>query len=104
MPFDALPPDLVLKTIDLKKYYEVGGLLSKKRIIKAVDGVSVNIGNEVYCIVGESGCGKSTFARTLLGLEDITDGDVLLRVPKELAEELRRMGEKVREIPYPIDI
>ena len=96
MPFDPLPPDLVLKTIDLKKYYEVGGLLGKKRIIKAVDGVNVNVGNEVYCVVGESGCGKSTFARTLLGLEEITDGDVLLKVPEHLAEELRRMGEKVK--------
>jgi len=96
LPLDPLPPDLVLKTVDLKKYYTVGGLLGKKRIIKAVDGVNLSIGNEVYCVVGESGCGKSTLARTLLGLEEITEGNVLLKVPKELAEELRRMGEKVK--------
>ncbi len=96
MPFDALPPDVSLKTINLKKYYIVGGLLSPKRTVKAVDGIDLTLRHEVYCIVGESGCGKSTFARVVVGLEEPTEGDVLLNVSPTLAEALRKAGEKVK--------
>ena len=96
MSFDALPPDVVLKTIDLKKYYIVGGFLSPKRVVKAVDGINLTLKNEVYCIVGESGCGKSTFARVVIGLEEPTEGDVLFKVSDQVAETLKKMGERVK--------
>ena len=45
--------------------------------VKAVDGVSFDVGTgETVALVGESGCGKSTVAMTLLGLEDRSDGVV----------------------------
>ncbi|MFN7343417.1 MAG: ATP-binding cassette domain-containing protein, partial [bacterium] len=59
-----------LELRNLEKHFvkSGGGLLSsKKEIVKAVDGVSLNIEKgEILGLVGESGCGKSTLSRTLM--------------------------------------
>lgn len=63
----------ILETKNLKKYYKV-----KDGLLHAVDGVSISIENgQTLGVVGESGCGKSTFGRVVLGLEKPTGGDVL---------------------------
>ncbi|MFI7419521.1 ABC transporter ATP-binding protein [Nonomuraea sp. NPDC049684] len=50
---------------------------SRGRSARAVDGVNLAIGQgEIVALVGESGCGKTTLARTLLGLERPTSGEV----------------------------
>ncbi|OLZ41672.1 peptide ABC transporter ATP-binding protein [Natrinema saccharevitans] len=68
--------DVMIEVEGLKTYYEDGGLLGGTPV-KAVDGVSFDIHRgETLGLVGESGCGKTTLGRTLLQLEDATDGEI----------------------------
>jgi peptide/nickel transport system ATP-binding protein len=68
--------EVLLEVNNVKKYFDVG----KNSILKAVDDVSLDIfKGETFGIVGESGCGKSTLGRTIIGLYDITDGEVLYK-------------------------
>ena len=60
----------------LRTHYESERLVGGKPV-KAVDGVSVEIGRgETFGIVGESGCGKTTLGRSILRLEDVDGGRV----------------------------
>ncbi|MBI1217763.1 MAG: dipeptide ABC transporter ATP-binding protein [Rhodobacteraceae bacterium] len=75
--------EVVLKMEDLRKYYEVsagnlfGGGLTK--VVKANETLSFEAREgETLAIVGESGCGKSTFAKVLMGLETATSGSIML--------------------------
>lgn len=75
--------DVILKIDDLKKYYQVaanamfGG--GDTKVVKANETLTFEAReSETLAIVGESGCGKSTFAKVLMGLETATDGQILL--------------------------
>lgn len=71
--------DALLDIRDLKVHYELGGRLFGRSdaVVQAVDGVSLKVEKgELLALVGESGCGKSTIAKTLVGLVDPTDGDI----------------------------
>ena len=65
-------PDVLLRVEHLKQYFRSG-----PAVTKAVDDVSFFIRKgEVFGLVGESGCGKTTTGRTIINLYDPTEGDV----------------------------
>ena len=76
--------DTVLEVQRMRKYYEVldrslAAIISGKRVryIKANESLDFDARRgETVAIVGESGCGKSTFAKVLIGLETATAGEV----------------------------
>lgn len=74
----------LLEVRDLKVTFNVGrtGLLPwvSPRLLRAVDGVSFSVNaGETLGIVGESGCGKSSLARALVGLNPIAGGEAVFR-------------------------
>ncbi|MFQ5935843.1 MAG: ABC transporter ATP-binding protein [Acidiferrobacterales bacterium] len=56
---------------------EHGRIVHHRETVKAINGVELNVlRGEAFCVVGESGCGKSTIARTIMGLLKPTSGAV----------------------------
>jgi oligopeptide/dipeptide ABC transporter ATP-binding protein len=65
---------------DLKKYFPIYGGIFSKVIghVQAVDGVSFTVDkNQILGLVGESGCGKTTVGRLVLGLIEPTEGEII---------------------------
>src|SRR3989304_2706935 len=74
-----------LEAKDIKKYFGAGSswltraLKRRSTSLRAVDGISLRAqSGATVGIVGESGCGKTTFARCVVGLEQPTAGEVML--------------------------
>ncbi len=100
---------VLLETRDLVKHYPIRGGVLMKQIgaVQAVDGVSLAIRQgETLGLVGESGCGKTTFGRAILRLEEPTSGQVLfegeniLAYPREQLRVLRRKMQIIFQDPF----
>jgi peptide/nickel transport system ATP-binding protein/oligopeptide transport system ATP-binding protein len=95
----------LLKVSDLKVYYPLlkGTLKRKVGEVKAVDGVSFEIKTgETLGLVGESGCGKTTIANTILGLVKREDGEIIFHedsVSNELSSYLRQKIQIIFQDP-----
>jgi oligopeptide/dipeptide ABC transporter ATP-binding protein len=73
--------ETLVQVKDLRTYYPIKGGLLNRRVadLKAVNGVSLDIPTgQTFGLVGESGCGKSTFGRSLLRLQKVTSGEVII--------------------------
>ena len=72
-------PTKILSLKDLKKHYPIMGGVLRRQVnsVKALDGINIDIyRGECLGVVGESGCGKTTTAKTIIGLEDATHGKI----------------------------
>jgi peptide/nickel transport system ATP-binding protein len=104
-PITAAP--IVLQTNDLNKTYISGGFFARRREVKAVKDVNLQVRRgETLGVVGESGSGKSTVARCIARLIEPTDGAILIEgadVAKLGARALRPHRKRVQIVfqdPY----
>jgi len=111
----AMPQVPLLRVEDLRCLFEVSKpflnrLIERepRRWLKAVDGVSFTIDRgETFALVGESGCGKSTVARLIVGLYETTDGrivfdgtDVASITAGSERQKLRRRFQMIFQDPF----
>lgn len=94
---------ILLQVKNLKKYFHVG----KDATLKAVDDVSFFIRKgETLGLVGESGCGKTTCGRTVMGMYSATGGEVLFdgvdihKLNKTEKKEFTRRAQMIFQDPY----
>ena len=102
--------DSLVRVVDLKKHFPIRqGLLLQRTTaqVRAVDGISFEIARgETLGLVGESGCGKSTAGRTLLGLYPATAGDTFIaghHVQDAKGDEwmaIRRQAQMIFQDPF----
>jgi peptide/nickel transport system ATP-binding protein len=97
--------DNVLEVNDLKVWFPVRrGLLStisgeQQKFVHAVDGISFSVRRgDVFCLVGESGCGKTTTARCLLRLIDPTSGKITFNDGDEIVDLVSAGKKKIKEL------
>ncbi|CAN5262899.1 ABC transporter ATP-binding protein [soil metagenome] len=97
---------MVAQLQDLQVHYPVGNG-RKRRIAKAVDGIDLAVRErEIVALVGESGCGKTTVARTMVRLQDATAGSVWIggrnvtRLRGNPLRRLRRDFQMIFQDPY----
>ncbi|MBU3189877.1 ATP-binding cassette domain-containing protein [Clostridium bowmanii] len=95
--------EILIEVKNLKKYFQVG----KHATLKAVDDVSFFIRKgETLGLVGESGCGKTTCGRTVMGMYGATGGQVLFdgvdvhKLNKKQKKDFTRRAQIIFQDPY----
>lgn len=96
---------ILLEAKNLRVHYPLLGGILKRKIgaVKAVDGVSFDVKfSETVGLVGESGCGKTTIAKVILGLVEKTEGEILFQdmvIPSKYSSYLRQKIQMIFQDP-----
>ena len=96
-----LNDDYLLRIENLKTYFPIRKGLLRRTVgyVKAVDGVSIGIrAGQIVGLVGQSGCGKTTLARSIVRLVPVTEGQVVFEQADVLSAnraQLRRLRRQI---------
>jgi len=100
---------MLLSVKNLSKHFMIkrGTIKRAKRIVRAVDDVTLNIEKgDSLCLVGESGCGKTTLARVIMRLIEPTAGEIVFngehitKIKQNKLENFRRNVQMVFQDPH----
>jgi peptide/nickel transport system ATP-binding protein len=112
MPEPSATNEIILQAKDLKKWFPVRrrlrqALQGERRWVRAVDGVSFSVRKgEIFGLIGESGCGKTTTGKLVMKLLDPTSGEMefegtdATRLGKEAVIAYRRKVQMIFQDPY----
>jgi len=102
--------EILVAVKDLKKHFPIQrGIVIQRTVgaVKAVDGITFNIARgETLGLVGESGCGKSTAGRTILGLYPATEGEITIAgldvrtATGKTLQQVRRKAQMLFQDPF----
>ena len=97
-PVDNTP---ILELKNVRQYFQ-SGIGKNKVVVKAVHNVSFNVNKgEVFGLVGESGCGKTTTGRSVIKLYNITDGTITFK-GTPISQGVRTYKQNIKDLKLKI--
>ena len=109
-PGASNPDDAILQVRGLRKWFDVGGRflgIGQRSWLKAIDDVNFDVREgRTFGLVGESGCGKTTTLKVILGLEEPTEGQIFWQgedvalMDRAGRREFRRSVQAVFQDPW----